>query len=368
MVKYMTDREGGRPESRPNAKRTDDRSDSGRNPRYDAGRSARGAASGRGGASGSRRTSGNSVNRADNGGTGSRSGHSGGSSRNRAGNGSRRSLAAQNGGGSRSGYSGGSSRNRAGYDTKRSHAVQNGGGSRSGYSEGGSRNRTGHDTRRSNSGYSGSSRARSLENMERVRPQRRRGAETSPARRQRPVATASSRAKKAPRENIYKGAANRQGSAIIFTMLKAACLFALVFILYNSLSGGRLSSVPFTDMQSAVTGAADMNTMQEADNQMIKRLYGLDPASFDGICLYYPLTNMGAEELFLVKLHDTSQQDEVKNAIESRLSTQKKSFEGYGIEQSAMLNRSVSEVRGNYAVFISADDTAPMKNAFDKTY
>ncbi len=158
------------------------------------------------------------------------------------------------------------------------------------------------------------------------------------------------------------------GSPIIFTVLKVICLAGLVFFLYTKMSGSRLSTVSFADMQSAVTGAADMATMQEADNQMIKRLYGLDPSLYDGVCLYYPLTNMGAEELFLLKLKDTSQQDEVRSAIEARLATQKKSFEGYGIEQSAMLNRSVYEVRGNYAIFVSADDTAPMKNAFDRTY
>lgn len=158
------------------------------------------------------------------------------------------------------------------------------------------------------------------------------------------------------------------GSPIIFIVLKVICLAGLVFFLYTKMSGSRLSTVSFADMQSAVTGAADMATMQEADNQMIKRLYGLDPSLYDGVCLYYPLTNMGAEELFLLKLKDTSQQDEVRSAIEGRLATQKKSFEGYGIEQSAMLNRSVYEVRGNYAIFVSADDTAPMKNAFDRTY
>ena len=165
-----------------------------------------------------------------------------------------------------------------------------------------------------------------------------------------------------------RNVAHHVGSPIIFTVLKVICLAGLVFFLYTKMSGSRLSTVSFADMQSAVTGAADMATMQEADNQMIKRLYGLDPSLYDGVCLYYPLTNMGAEELFLLKLKDTSQQDEVRSAIEARLATQKKSFEGYGIEQSAMLNRSVYEVRGNFAIFVSADDTAPMKNAFDRTY
>ena len=179
--------------------------------------------------------------------------------------------------------------------------------------------------------------------------------------------TASARTGRRPVRRS-RSVSHHAGSPIIFTVLKVICLAALVFFLYTKMSGSRLSTVTFADMQSAVTGAADMATMQEADNQMIKRLYGLDPSLYDGVCLYYPLTNMGAEELFLLKLKDISQQDEVRSAIEGRLATQKKSFEGYGIEQSAMLNRSVYEVRGNYAIFVSADDTAPMKNAFDRTY
>ena len=158
------------------------------------------------------------------------------------------------------------------------------------------------------------------------------------------------------------------GSPVLFNILEAVCLAAIIVFLFTRMSGSSLSGTSFEDMRSAVEGAADMSTMQEADNQMIKRLYGLDPSEYDGICLYYPLTNMGAEELFLVKLKDISQQEGVAEAIENRLSTQKKSFEGYGIEQSAMLNRSESEVRGNYAIFISAADTAPMKSAFDRTY
>ena len=140
-----------------------------------------------------------------------------------------------------------------------------------------------------------------------------------------------------------------------------------VFLISGRLSS-RISSTDFASMSKAVSEAVDLTPMQLADNQMLKRLYGLDGSLFDGVMLYYPTTNMGAEELLLVKMKDTSQADEVRAAMESRLATQKKSFDGYGAAQTAMLEKSIIEVRGNYALFISAEDPARVRQAFDRSY
>lgn len=64
-------------------------------------------------------------------------------------------------------------------------------------------------------------------------------------------------------------------------------------------------------MASAVTASVDLSALQEGSVQMVKRLYGLNPSDFDGCLLYYPQTNMEAEELLLLKLRDTSQQEAV---------------------------------------------------------
>ena len=114
----------------------------------------------------------------------------------------------------------------------------------------------------------------------------------------------------------------------------------------------------------AVQSAAELTEVQEGDNQMVKRLYGLDPAEYDGVLLYYPTTNMGAQELLLVKLKDVSQQEAVAAAVENRVTTQKNSFEGYGVEQFDMLERSITEVRGNYVLLIVAKDPDPVRAAF----
>lgn len=151
-------------------------------------------------------------------------------------------------------------------------------------------------------------------------------------------------------------------------IIKFALIGVLIAALVISGQSGRISSTDFNTMAQAVTDAADLAPMQEADNQMLKRLYGLDGTAYDGVLLYYPMTNMGAEELLLVKMSDVSQTEEVQTAIEGRLATQKKSFDGYGADQTAMLEKSIITVRGNYALFISAADPVRVQQAFDKNY
>lgn len=145
-----------------------------------------------------------------------------------------------------------------------------------------------------------------------------------------------------------------------------SCLIVLIFIA-GQLSGGKESDTPFETMSEKVVAAADMTNMQPGDNQMIKRFYNLDPKSVEGVTMYYPTTNMGAEELLLVKLSDVSQQEMVEAAIGKRLENQKNSFEGYGIEQFAMLESSVTSVEGNYILYVVAKDPAPVVKAFKET-
>ncbi len=114
-----------------------------------------------------------------------------------------------------------------------------------------------------------------------------------------------------------------------------------------------------------VVETIDMEHMLKADNQMFKRFYGLDPSVFEACILYYPSTNMMAEELLIVKLSDVSQQEPVRAAIEARIKTQKTTFEGYGVEQYDMLtNNAVVEIRGNYVLFVVNPASAQARKAF----
>lgn len=138
----------------------------------------------------------------------------------------------------------------------------------------------------------------------------------------------------------------------------------LILFVASQMATGKESATEFSVMEETVVGSADLSALQSGDNQMIKRLYGLDPSQYEGMTLYYPTTNMGAEEILLVKLSDVSQQEEVLAAIDARLATQKSNFDGYGVGQTEMLNAAVVEPQGNYILFVVGDHAQNVRQAF----
>lgn len=141
----------------------------------------------------------------------------------------------------------------------------------------------------------------------------------------------------------------------IISILKWGIIVLIAFLISLNFRGQKTSNTSIDKMEKAVISNADMDMMQKGNNQMIKRLYGLNPDDYSGIILYYPKTNMGSEELLLVKLKSIDQQEKVKSAIDSRLKTQKNNFDGYGTYQAGMLDKSIIEVKGNYILFISGN-------------
>lgn len=165
-----------------------------------------------------------------------------------------------------------------------------------------------------------------------------------------------------PRTQVRRRASS-PGNIFLRIVAFAAVLATVVF-LYTQTMHNRVSSADFADVSNAVLVSLDLTDMQAADAQMVKRLYGFSPSDFDGCMLYYPSSNMGAREVLVVKLSDLSQQNTVKDAIAARLQTQKNSFEGYGVEQYALLEQSVTEIQGNYILFVVHENASTVRQAF----
>ena len=152
-----------------------------------------------------------------------------------------------------------------------------------------------------------------------------------------------------------------------FGLIRWVCVAVAVVSLMIMFGGNTVSNADAQEVAEAVIDTIDMENMLEADNQLIKRFYGLDPSAFESCILYYPTTNMMAEEVLIVKLKDMSQQDQVRAAIEARIETQKNTFEGYGVEQFEMLtNNAVIEVRGNFILLVVNSNSAEAQKAFLK--
>ena len=143
-----------------------------------------------------------------------------------------------------------------------------------------------------------------------------------------------------------------------------AVVLALVCLL-TMFGSNKISNADPAQVEEAVIAQLDMSAMVKADNQMVKRLYGLDPAAFESCILYYPNTNMMAEEVLILKLSDTAQQQSVRAAIEARVETQKTTFDGYGVEQYALLtDNCIIDIRGNFVLFVVNADCDAAQKAF----
>ena len=151
----------------------------------------------------------------------------------------------------------------------------------------------------------------------------------------------------------------------IFEISRWTAVVLALICLLTMFGSNKISNADPAEVEAAVVAQLDMSAMIKADNQMVKRLYGLDPAAFESCILYYPNTNMMAEELLILKLSDTAQQQSVRAAIEARVETQKTTFDGYGVEQYALLtDNCIIDIRGNFVLFVVNADCDAAQKAF----
>lgn len=148
------------------------------------------------------------------------------------------------------------------------------------------------------------------------------------------------------------------------TYIKYVLTVLLLIFIIIDVSGDKISKADFETVKKNVNKVSGFAEVPEAENRTIKRFYGLDPNDYEGIVLYVPQDDMAVNEMLIVKLKDVSQQEMVEQAVEQRLDTQLKSFEGYGAEQVALLKKHVLNVEGNYIFYMVGEKTQDAQKVF----
>lgn len=136
------------------------------------------------------------------------------------------------------------------------------------------------------------------------------------------------------------------------SFIRYGMLMLLVVFIVALLGADKTSETKIETVEKAVEKEVPLTGMHSVQSQMVKRLYGLNVNDYEGVVLYISDSNMGAEELLIVKLADTSQAEAVESAVQTRIENQENSFEGYGVEQYQLLQEHVLDVEGNYVFFM----------------
>lgn len=139
----------------------------------------------------------------------------------------------------------------------------------------------------------------------------------------------------------------------------------VVLFLWSLLDTGGTNAA-FDEVCAQVCDCAALEQTKQADEQLLRRLYGLDAAEYDGYVLYYPATDMGVTELLLVRVHEPEQVQRVQTAMQTRLDTQTGVFAGYAPEQYALCqDGSAIVTQGTDVLFVISEQKDAVVRAFE---
>lgn len=150
-------------------------------------------------------------------------------------------------------------------------------------------------------------------------------------------------------------------------LLKYGMVVVLIVYIAVLLSQEGSGDVPVKTLRENIIAATQEDGMSKGTTQDLKKYYGLNANDYDGVMLYIPDDVMSVNEILVVKLKDKSQAEGVEEAARKRLDTQKSSFEGYGAEQTKLINSAVLDSRGYYVLLAISDDADAIYEAFKKS-
>ena len=153
----------------------------------------------------------------------------------------------------------------------------------------------------------------------------------------------------------------RKGRLDIINTCKYLMVIALIAYVVLLVSGEGDNTVSVDTIQKNIEKSVSLKGMNKGSSQDLKKYYGLNANDYAGTMLYIPDDVMSVNEI-LVK--DKSQVEDVEKAVEERLSTQKKGFEGYGVKQTRLLHSAIDETRGYYILLAVSKDADRIEAAF----
>lgn len=150
----------------------------------------------------------------------------------------------------------------------------------------------------------------------------------------------------------------------VYTVIEILLLCGLAVFLVLLLRQEPKTEKSIEDLQTPILKELNLDVMQEGADQDVKRVFGLNAEDYDGICYYMPSSEMDVCELLLVKLKDNDQKDAVVSAAQVRLDTQKQNFDGYGTNQTALLEDAIIDTAGGCVLYVVAENPQAADDAF----
>lgn len=143
-------------------------------------------------------------------------------------------------------------------------------------------------------------------------------------------------------------------------------IFLIVYIVLI-FERGNSRNVDISVISEAITDQCQLQGLDFGDAKTMKRYFGLDVSAYDGFVLYTSDNLMNVDELLVVKIRDSSQLDELEDAVNERLKNQIRNFHGYGTNQEELLQNAIMQERGRYFFYAVSSEAEQWENVFLST-
>lgn len=150
----------------------------------------------------------------------------------------------------------------------------------------------------------------------------------------------------------------------VLLALMKVLLAGLLVVMLGGLIRGSVWNRNFETLETDVEAEMDLTRMRRGDEQLLRRLYGLNSGELKFWVLYTAQDNMDVEELLLVEAAEEGQIDQIRQAVERRVEVQKNNFEGYGPEQLKLIEKYVLQEADPYLLFVISEDAEAAKSGF----
>ena len=136
------------------------------------------------------------------------------------------------------------------------------------------------------------------------------------------------------------------------SILRVGLTAALILFLAPSFLSAPISHQEFEAAVTDTLAGTDASVYPRRDEQVIRRCLGLNPSDFKNIAFMRSDDNMAAEEMAIVQFDTPAQKNAFVESCHSRIQKQRSVFDGYAPEQTALMDKAVVKVWGNYGIYV----------------
>ena len=152
----------------------------------------------------------------------------------------------------------------------------------------------------------------------------------------------------------------------ILRLAEALCVILLVaFIAYVS-SMDKISTVPFEDVEAAVTAVSDIKELKKRDKLEFRNKFTLEAEDYINFVCYSSESVMDVRELVIVFTDNKEATEKIKNNLEAYVINKQELFEGYAPEESKMISSHTLLQKKGYTLFYIGKDKEKVLSAFSE--